>query len=149
MDPSRLVPLLLLAAGAAVSVEKGGDLVREATDYARVMVAQHELAALRQHLEADAILDQPDLPSPAVPGSLERYIRREAVAAGRDPSRDPWGSPYGLDRTDSGNLIAWSLGPNKAPDACSPSSSDAKSAAKPGDAGAKDADDVCVFVQVK
>ena len=149
MDPSRLVPLALLAAGTAVSVGAGGDLVKRATDYARVMTTQHELAALRQHLEADAILDQKDLPAPEVPGSLERYIRREAHATGRDPSRDAWGTPYGVDRTDSGNLLVWSLGPNKAPDACSSSASDDRSAAKPGEAGAKDADDICVFVQVK
>jgi hypothetical protein len=104
---------------------------------------------MRDHLEADALVDPTGLPAPEAPGSLERWIRREARAVGRDPSRDPWGSPYGLERTDSGNLIVFSLGPNRAPDACAPGTSDAKSAARPGDAAARDADDLCVFVHVK
>ena len=149
MDLSRLLPLVLLGAGTAVTVGAGGDLVKQATDYARTMAAQHELASLREHVEADALLEQRDLPSPEIPGSLERYIRKEARAVGRDPSRDPWGTPYGVERADSGNLIFFSLGPNKSPDACARSSSDDRSAAKPGEPGAKDADDICVFAQVK
>ena len=150
MDPSRLLPLALLAAGSYVSIKGGGDLVRRATDFARVTAAQHELSLLRRQIEADAILDQPDLPDPKVKGSLERYIRREAHAAGgRDPSRDPWGTPYESERTDSGNLIVFSFGPNRSPDACSSAASDDRSAVKPGAPEAASADDICVFAQVR
>lgn len=140
MTPARLVPLLLLGAGAFTAVKRGPDVAGDLRDAVNVALTRYELAQLVKTYQLDAAVST--VPIPENPQGFRNWVAETLKTSGtRDATQDLWGQPWRFER-DGRQVVFKSTGPNAALDQCGDGTSPAGPDGEPQPAG----DDICEWI---
>ncbi|MBI5608748.1 MAG: hypothetical protein HY902_07690 [Deltaproteobacteria bacterium] len=142
MTPARLVPLLLMGAGALTAVKRGPAVADHLFDAVKVALTRYELSQLVKGYQLDAAVST--APAPENPQGFRNWAAETLrTSAARDATLDLWGQPWRFER-DGRQVVFKSTGPNTAPDACADGAAPAE-AAPDGEPLPPD-DDICEWV---
>ncbi|MGB0591464.1 MAG: hypothetical protein ACPGU1_17460 [Myxococcota bacterium] len=119
----NVMPLAMMMAGVTMTATVGKDAAERVINTVKVGLTEYELSGISMGLKQDYIYGEDLEELSQSPADFSDHIRESMEAdKGRDPSFDLWNIPYALmpdDRGDNTAYVVYSLGPNKADDACS------------------------------
>ena len=102
----RALPIGILVYGIYYGSDKAKDLLRSSKDLVLQVQTQMTMSNMAKQLRPMAAAGE------SLPEDLQAYMRDNLKGAGEDAGKDPWQTPYQIQRTQAGVFLA-SCGPDK------------------------------------